>query len=85
MDADDLPPGEEPRQGVEGDSVVRIVEGRHEHKIVGDVEIRVAGRQALAVEMAGAGMGCTSRRLPSGSRICRSSMTKATIVPSLDY
>ena len=33
----------------ERDAVVRVVEGRHEHHAVGDVEVGVAGRQPLAV------------------------------------
>src|SRR5262249_11995554 len=50
VDADDFAVRQKFRQGVERDPVVGIVEYRHEDNSVGDVEISVAGRQALAVE-----------------------------------
>ena len=50
VDADDLAAGEELGQGVQGDAVGGIVEGRDQDEAVGDVEVGVAGRQPLAVE-----------------------------------
>ena len=49
MDADDLAVGEELRQSIQRDPVVAVVERRHEHDAVGDVEVGVARRQPLAV------------------------------------
>ncbi len=50
VDADDIAIREERGEGVEGDAVVWIMEGGHEDEAVGNVEIGVAGGQALAAE-----------------------------------
>ena len=50
MDADDLAIWKKAGQGVERDPVGWIIECRDEHEAVGDVEIRVTGRQPLTVE-----------------------------------
>ena len=60
VDADDLAIGEQLGQGIEGDAVGRIVERRNEHDSVGDVEIGIAGRQPLALENNGRGMGSST-------------------------
>jgi len=57
MDANDVPVRHEGGQRAERDAVVRIVECRDEHDAVGDVEIRVARRQALAAHHHGAREG----------------------------
>ena len=57
MDADDLAVGEELGQGVQGHAIRRVVEGRDEHQAVGDVEVGIARRQALAVEEDRSGHG----------------------------
>jgi hypothetical protein len=57
VDADDLAGGEASGDGVEGDAVVGIVEGGDKDKRVGDVEVGVAGGQALAFEDDGRGHG----------------------------
>ena len=59
VDAHDVTFGEEVLQGVQGDSVVGIVEGRNEDRPVGDIEVRIAGGQAqtLEVEWPGHGQG----------------------------
>ena len=41
--------GKELGERVERDAIVAVVEGRHEHDAVGDVEVGVARRQPLAV------------------------------------
>ena len=51
VDADHLPGRETARPACSSArAVVRIVERRHQHRLVGDVEVRVARRQAHAVE-----------------------------------
>src|SRR5438552_1343178 len=55
VNADHAPPGEELGEGLERLPVARVVEGRDQHRRVSDVEVRVAGRQALAVEDDGRG------------------------------
>ena len=57
MDADDLAVGEELGQGVQGDPIGGVVEGGNQDEAVGDVEVGVAGGQALAVEDDGDGHG----------------------------
>ena len=57
VDAAHLAVGEELRQGVQRDAVVRVVEGRDEHQPVGDVEVGVAGREPLPSKKSGAGIG----------------------------
>ena len=49
MDANDLTSWEELGEGGEGDAIVGVVEGWDEDDGVGDVEIGVAGWEALAV------------------------------------
>ncbi len=49
--------GKQLRERVQRDAVVRVVESRHQHQAVGDIEIRVAGRQALAIEIDRLGHG----------------------------
>ena len=46
----DLARGEQLRQRVERNAIVRIVEDRHQHHSIRDVEIRIAGGQAAAFE-----------------------------------
>ena len=46
--ANNLVPRHEFRQDIQCDSIVPIVESRHQHHAVGNVEVRVAGRQAFA-------------------------------------
>ena len=50
MDADDVAIGKKLSQDSESDAVVGIVEGRHEDKAVGDVEVGVAGGKTLVAE-----------------------------------
>ena len=50
MDADDFAIGKELSENSERDAVVGIVEGRDEDKAVGDVEVGVAGGEALIAE-----------------------------------
>ena len=50
VDADDLAVGEATGDDVEGVAVVAVVEGGDEDERVGDVEVRVAGGEALAFE-----------------------------------
>ena len=50
VDADDVAGGEAGGEGVEGVAVVWVVEGGDEDALVGDVEVGVAGWQALALE-----------------------------------
>ena len=57
MDADDVAGGEAGGEGVEGVAVVQVVEGGHEDAGVGDVEVGVAGGEALALEEDGRGHG----------------------------
>ena len=57
VDAGDRAVGEAVGEGVEGDAVVGVVEGGDEDEAVGDVEVGVAGGQALAFEDDGRGHG----------------------------
>ncbi len=57
VNADDFARGKQLCERVERDAVVRIVERGNQHQAVGDVEIRVAGRQPLAVEVDRRGHG----------------------------
>ena len=50
VDADDFAVGEAAGDGVEGVAVVAVVEGGDEDEIVRDVEVGVAGGEALALE-----------------------------------
>ncbi len=50
MDADDFAVRKHLGQDVQRHAVVGIVKGGHQHQAVGDVEIGIAGRQALAAE-----------------------------------
>ncbi len=50
VDADDFAGGEAAGDGVEGVAVVGVVEGGDEDEVVGDVEVGVAGGEALAFE-----------------------------------
>ena len=50
VDSHDLAVGEQFGQNIERKAIVGIVEDRHQHQLVGDVEIGVAGGQALSVE-----------------------------------
>ena len=50
MDSDDRPIREELGQDAAGEAVFGIVEGRHEDGRVRDVEVRITGRQTLAIE-----------------------------------
>src|SRR5579863_6894270 len=50
MDADDFAAGECGGDGVEGDAVVGIVKCGHEHDAVSDIEVGVAGGQALVAK-----------------------------------
>ena len=42
---------EEFSQDAKSDAIVRIIEGRHQHGLVGDVEIGVTGRQPPPIKM----------------------------------
>jgi hypothetical protein len=66
VDADDFAVGEAGGDGVEGDGGRWVVEGGDEDERVGDVEVGVAGGEALAFEETGAGMGSStiSKGLP---------------------
>src|SRR5579859_5188151 len=55
--ADDIAAGENLGQNVEGEAVVAVVEGGHEDDAVGEVEIGVAGGDALIAEDDGARHG----------------------------
>jgi len=57
VDADDLAGGEAGGDDVEGAAVVGVVEGGDEDERVGDVEVGVAGGEALALEDDGRGHG----------------------------
>ena len=57
MDAYDLAVGETAGDDVEGVAVVCVVEGGDEDERVGDVEVGVAGGEALAFEDDGCGHG----------------------------
>ena len=57
VDADDVAVGEAAGYGVEGVAVVGIVEGGDQDEIVGDVEVGVAGGEALAREDDWGGQG----------------------------
>src|SRR3954452_11330060 len=50
MDADDFARGEKSGDGVEGDAVIGVVEGRDQDQIVGDIKVSVAGGEALSAE-----------------------------------
>ena len=56
-DADDLAVGKELGEFVEGEAIFGVVEGGYEYQLVGDVEVGVAGGEALAVEEDGFGQG----------------------------
>jgi hypothetical protein len=43
--------GEKAGEGVEGYAIVGVIEGRNDDEFVGDVEIGVAGGEALVVEI----------------------------------
>ena len=71
VDADDFAVGEAGGDGVEGVAVVGVVEGGDEDEPVGDVEVGVAGGEALAFEEDGCGHGEGERsRSGSPSRGC---------------
>src|SRR5215813_3334493 len=54
-------------EDIERDAVVRIVENRNKDKFVGDIEIRVAGGETLAVEENRRGHGeFFDTKLPAG-------------------
>ena len=57
VDADDFAVGKQLGEDAERDAVVGVVEGGHQHEAVGDVEVCIAGRQALAAEDDGARQG----------------------------
>ena len=57
VDTDDLAGGEAGGDDVERAAVVRIIEGGDEDEAVGDVEVGVAGREALTFEDDGRGHG----------------------------
>jgi len=57
VDADDVASGKAGGDGVEGDAVLRVVEGGDEDERVGDVEVGVAGGESLAFEDDGRGHG----------------------------
>src|SRR5882757_10354426 len=57
VDADDLAVGEAAGDDVEGVAVVAVVEGGDEDEAVRDVEVGVAGGEALAFEGDGRGHG----------------------------
>ena len=57
MDADDVAGGEAFGDDVEGVAVVAVVEGGDEDEVVGDVEVGVAGGEALTLEDYGRGHG----------------------------
>ena len=57
INADHFARGKQLRERVERDAVIRIVEGGNQHQAVRDIEIRVAGRQPLAIEIDGRGHG----------------------------
>src|SRR3984885_818213 len=50
VDADDLAVGEAGGDDVEGVAVVAVVEGGDKDEVIGDVEVGVAGGEALAFE-----------------------------------
>ena len=50
MDACDRAVGKAVGQSVERDTIVGIVEGWHQHEAVADIEVRIAGGQALVFE-----------------------------------
>src|SRR6185437_17091300 len=54
VDTDHLAGGEETGEDVERVAVAPVVERGYEHHIVGDIEVGVAGREALAVHHHGA-------------------------------
>ena len=57
VDADNLAVGEELGQGVERNAIGGVVERGNQNEAVGDVEVGVAGGQALAIEEDGGGHG----------------------------
>ena len=57
VDAYDVAGGEAFGDDIEGVAVVAVVEGGDEDEVVGDVEVGVAGREALALEDYGRGHG----------------------------
>ncbi len=57
VDSDDPSVRKALGQGTQRDAVVRIVERRNQNHVVGDVEIRVACRKPLAVEVERRGHG----------------------------
>ena len=57
IDADDLARRKQLRERVERGAVVRIVERGNQDETVRDIEIRVAGRKALAIEVNRRGHG----------------------------
>ena len=65
-DADDFAIGEKFGESVEGDAVVRIVEGGDDDDFVGDVKICVAGGEALAIEIDWARAWEAFRRVADG-------------------
>src|SRR5256714_1133718 len=56
-DAHDLAPGKKSGQGVEGHAVVGVIKCRDEHEFVGNVEVGIARRQALIIEINRRGHG----------------------------
>src|ERR1700683_4866927 len=50
VDGDNLASGEKLSECVESDAVIGEIEDRRQHDSVGDIEIRIAGRQAAAFE-----------------------------------
>ncbi len=54
VDADDLAIGKQLGQNVQRHAVVGIMKCRHQHQPIGDIEIRIAGGQALAAKDDGA-------------------------------
>src|ERR1035437_5022884 len=57
VDADDFAVGEAGGDDVERAAVIRIIEGGDQDQVVGDVEVGVAGREALTFEDHGRGHG----------------------------
>ena len=55
MDADNLAIRKQIAQYIQRDSVIGIVEGRHQNQAIGDIKIGVAGGQSLSAEDHGAG------------------------------
>jgi hypothetical protein len=57
VDADHGTVAEELSQRAQGDAVIRIIEGGNEYGGIGNIEIGLAGREALAVEVKWRGRG----------------------------